>query len=367
MGIYRRKNVDGTKSDYYIDYYVHGRREREKIGSSKKLAETVLKKRKIQIAEGRHLDIKKQKRIRFNEFADDYDKLHCMNQKSYKKTHAVHMKVLRAYFGNKYLDEVTVMAVEKFKTTRMKTVSYATVNRALSCLKSLFNKAIAWDKFHGENPVSKVGMLRENNKRLRYLEKEEISRLISNCRGHIKPIVIVAVNTGMRLGEILGLKWHDIDFKRDIIYLYETKNGDKREIPMNLVVKKTLIARRKHPESAYVFYKKDGTRMIAVRKSFFTALKKSGIKDLRFHDLRHTFASQLVMAGIDLNTVRELLGHKSLDMTLRYSHLSPDHKRNAVDVLGGAINGKLAKNEPQPDTIWSQEGNTENLQKAVMV
>lgn len=330
MAVYRSKK-DGY---YYIDYYVDGRRKREKISKNKKLAENVLAKRKVEIAEGKYLDVRsKRKKWRFLEFADEYYKYHCIHMKSRKKTHEVHLRVLRAYFGDKYLDQISVMGIEKFKTKRIKEVSPATVNRALSCLKSLFNKAIAWEKFEGPNPVCKVKLLKENNKRLRYLEKEEIARLLSVCDESLKPVVIIALNTGMRLSEILYLKWQDVDFKRGIIYLLKTKSGDKREIPMNELVEAALKSIRKHPTSEYIFYHRDGSPRKTVRKSFTTALKKADIINFRFHDLRHTFASHLVMAGIDLNTVRELLGHADLTMTLRYAHLSPDHKKKAVDAL----------------------------------
>lgn len=330
MGVYRSKKDD----HYYIDYYVDGRRKREKISRNRKLAENVLAKRKVEIAEGKYLDArKKKKRWQFEEFADEYYKYHCVHMKSRKKTHEVHLRVLRAYFKDKYLDEISVMDVEKFKTKRIKEVFPATVNRALSCLKSLFNKAIAWEKYDGANPVCKVKMLKENNKRLRYLEKEEIERLLAVCDSSLKPVAVVALNTGMRLGEILNLKWQDIDFKMRIIYLLKTKSGDKREIPMNRLVEEALNSIRKHPTSDYVFYHKDGSPRKTVRKSFSTAMKRANIMNFRFHDLRHTFASHLVMAGIDLNTVRELLGHADLTMTLRYAHLSQDHKKKAVGVL----------------------------------
>ena len=141
----------------------------------------------------------------------------------------------------------------------------------------------------------------------------------------------------MRRGEILSLKWDDIDFEHRIIHLLNTKSRKKREVPMNQGVFRALNAVTRHSKSEYVFCKKDGSVIGDIKKSFSTALKKSGIKDFRFHDLRHTAASQLVMAGIDLNTVRELLGHSSLAMTMRYAHLSPDHKKQAVDALSSRI------------------------------
>ena len=137
----------------------------------------------------------------------------------------------------------------------------------------------------------------------------------------------------MRKNEILSLKWHYCDFERQIIRITNTKNKETRSIPMHDLVKKTLIAIPKHPDSSYIFYKKSGEPFINVRKSFDKLLKTCKIEKFRFHDMRHTYASQLAMSGVDLNTIRELLGHKSLQMTLRYAHLSPDHKRRAVDSL----------------------------------
>ena len=200
-------------------------------------------------------------------------------------------------------------------------------------LKNIFTKAVEWNKI-SENKIKNVKLLRTSNKRLRYLEKEEIPKLINNCAIHLKPIVILALNTGMRRGEIFGLKWQDIDYRRGIIYLLDTKNSEKREVPINETVKRAILGVRKNKHSAHVFCNNNGKPYIDSRKAFHTALRKAEIKNFRFHDLRHTFASQLVMMGVDLNTVRELLGHKSLDMTLRYAHLSPDHKSRAVAKFG---------------------------------
>lgn len=327
--------------DWYIDYYVHGRRKREKIGPSKTLAETVLKKRKVEIAEGKFLDIRKEYRVKFEEITSMYLELHAKpNKKSWHSDEDT-IRLLKKYFGGRYLSEITPLLVDKFKMERAKKVSPATVNRNLACLKCMFNKAIQWGKAT-DNPVRQIKLFKEDNKRTRYLEKEEIVRLLAKCRGNLKAIVTVAINTGMRKGEILNLKWHDCDFRHNIIYLYNTKNGEKREVPMNEQVKITLIRVRKHPQSSYIFCNKKGEPYKDIKKSFFTALEKSAILNFHFHDLRHTFASHLVMSGVDLNTIRELMGHKSLEMTLRYSHLSPDHKQRAVAVLGQRM-----------DTIWT--------------
>ena len=169
--------------------------------------------------------------------------------------------------------------------------------------------------------------------RLRFLEREEIRTLINNCDARLRSIVTLAINTGMRRGEILSLKWQDVDFKRNVITLLDTKNGKSRRLPMNAVVVSVLEKIERRPGSVHVFCYEDGQRVYDVRKSFAASLRKSGIINFRFHDLRHTFASQLVMARVDLNTVRELMGHKDITMTLRYSHLAPSHKQRAVDML----------------------------------
>ena len=336
------KGIFQRGDNYYIDYYVNNRRKREMIGPSKRLAETVLKKRKVEIAENKFLDIEKIEKIRFDAFADEYLELHSKLNKSYYTDEKI-VGLLKKIFSGKCLHEITSYDVEKFKSERIKEVSPATVNRAMAVLKSMFNRAIEWGKAKN-NPCKAVKLFKESAPRLRFLEKEEIEKLLANCSKHLKPIVIVALNTGMRKGEILGLKWHDIDIQRNIIHLFDTKNSEKMEVPINDIVQRTLIAVPKHPDSPYIFCNTKGEPFYNVRKSFSTTLDKSGIINFHFHDLRHTFASQLVMAGVDLNTVRELLGHKSLEMTLRYSHLSPDHKKRAVDVLSR-----------QMDTIWTPE------------
>jgi len=338
--------------NWFIDYRLsNGKRRREKIGSSKKLAENALRKRKLAIAEGKFLDVKREKKIKFEIFAEEFLEIHCKpNHKNYKNWATSNINILKRNFSGKYLHEITPLVVEEYKSKRVQEVSAASVNRSLTTLKSLFNRAIDWGKFDGENPVRKVKFFKEENHRLRYLEKEEIVKLLSVCRGYLKPIVIVALNTGMRRGEILPLKWSDIDFKRGIIHLLNTKNSDARQIPMNELLKTTLIRVRKHPESPYVFHKKDGSQIGDIKKSFHTALNRAGIKKGRkdggvvFHTLRHSFASHLVMSGVDLNTVRELMGHKSLDMTIRYAHLSRDHKKRAVDTLGKRM-----------EAVWSSD------------
>ena len=148
--------------------------------------------------------------------------------------------------------------------------------------------------------VRKVKILKENNIRLRFLNPDECKRLLGCCPKHLKPIVTTALNTSMRRGEMLNLKWKQIDLRHRFISLTDTKSGEGREVPINDTIKSLFEAMPHSIESIYVFTDKDGNPYKWIKHSFGTALRKSEIYDFRFHDLRHTFASQLVMKRVDL-------------------------------------------------------------------
>ena len=343
MGIFKKGN------NWFIDYYVNGRRKRESVGPSKELAQIVLKKRKVQIAENKFLDVRKQKRIHFRDMARLYLESYSKPNKRSWDRDELSIKNLNAFFGSKYLHEINALDIENYKVERRQKVSPATVNRELACLKHIFVKAIEWGKI-ASSPASKVKKFREPNRRVRYLEEEEIERLYETCSEHLRPIIAVALNTGMRKGEILNLKWADVNLRTRVISILNSKNGEKREIPINDDLARTLFGVRKNPKSPYVFCKEDGMPYRDVKVGFRAALRRAKIKNFRFHDLRHTFASHLVMRGVDLKTVQELLGHKDMRMTLRYSHLSADHKRAAVEKLSSRM-----------DTYMDTKGQFEKL------
>ncbi len=162
---------------------------------------------------------------------------------------------------------------------------------------------------------------------------EAAATLPHGAHRYLRPIVIVALNTGMRKGEILRLRWRDIDWTERTITILLTKTNEVRTVPMNEAVRQALGA-LKSTEGEYVFSRDGVTPLGEIRKSFAAALQKAKIQEFRFHDLRHTFASHLVMRGCDLRTVQQLLGHKQIAMTMRYSHLSKAHLADAVEKLG---------------------------------
>ncbi len=336
MGVFKKGK------NWYIDYYVRGRRRREKIGPNKRQAELVLQKRTVQIAEDKFFDIKRVGRVLLDDFSRMYVETYSKpNKRSWVRDKNC-VDHLTEFFKGKYLHEITPLGIEQYKKLRLNAVTPRTVNIELSCLRAMFNKAIAWGKAL-ENPVTRVKLLPENDRRLRYLERDEINTLLKNCPDYLRPIVIMALHAGMRRGEILNLEWEQVDLKRRIIYVLNTKTDEKREIPINSILYSTLVELYGKGNGDYVFPgRKEGRPYTQIRKGFLTALKKSAIKNFRFHDLRHTFASHLVMKGADLKTVQELLGHKSIEMTMRYAHLSPNHKQTAVERLCDEM-----------DTIWT--------------
>jgi len=346
--VYQRGNMWG------IDYFANGRRRRELVGPNKALAEKALNKKLVLIAENKFLDIKRESKLKFKDLSTKYIELYLKpNRPTWWKSEKHNIRHLNAFFGEKYLYEIKPLDVEKFRQVRLQVVSKSSINKNVGCLRAMFNKAIEWQLFEGRNPASGVKFYKLDNKRLRYLEKEEIRRLLSNCEGHLRDIVEFAINTGMRKGEIFNLKWHDVDWNNGLIHLLKTKNSEKREVPINDAVKDILARVKKDPNSAYVFSSFNSKPFNDIKKSFYTALKKSGIENFRFHDLRHTFASQLVMAGVDLLTVKELLGHKGIEMTLRYSHLSCDHKKRAVKALD-PLHGTNMAQPPSIETITAE-------------
>jgi len=325
MALYRRNGK------WWIDYRVEGRRKRECIGSSKKLAETVLAKRMTQIAENKFLDIKKESNIRFSQFACEFLEIYSKpNKRSWDRDEGM-IKNLNQFFADDYLHDICSLKVEKYKISRSQQVSSATINKEVKLLKSILNRAVEWKKLEA-NPIVQVKLLKEQHHRLRYLEREEIVKLLKNCSPHLRLIAILALNTGLRRGEIKNLRWQDVDLTNNQICLLEQKNGRKEYVPLNQSSQAVLAMIQKHPTSPYVFCNSMG-KTYDWRTAFRNAMRRAGITEFRFHDLRHTFASHLAMSGVDLNTIREIMRHTDFKTTLRYAHLSKDHKTQAVNRL----------------------------------
>jgi integrase len=252
-----------------------------------------------------------------------------------------------------YLYKISKKQIQEYIQKRSEEVKPATVNHEMKRLRHMMNKAIEWGYLR-ENPCKGIKNLKEPPGRIRYLSHEELEKLLNACdvssltinpnnKGRIfskmitlylKPLVQIAIHSGMRRGEVMGLRWKDIDFKERRIILEGTKNNERRMIPINDTLYQVLKSLPVHLHAEKIFPDINGN-MVTV--TFERACKRAGIKDFRFHDLRHTFASYLTMGGGNLKTVQTLLGHKDLRMTMRYSHLSPEYLREAVQNLDKSL------------------------------
>lgn len=286
----------------------------------------------------------RRKRVPFKQIAGDflaYARDHKRDQKDPQR-----MARLLATFGDKLAGEITAQDVESYKAALAERLSPATVNRDLALLKATFNRALKGGKVES-NPVKAVPLFKENNARTRCLTDEEEARLYDALPDYLKPFLTVTLNTGMRWGELARLTWEDADFYTGTLHVRESKSGEGRHIPMNRVVRDTLQAVRREQVqrareqadgereilSPLVFCAPQGGFLRNFGRDWYPAMRKAKIPDFRWHDTRHTAASRLVMAGVDLYTVKEILGHKTLTMTARYSHLSPGHQRQALERL----------------------------------
>ena len=246
------------------------------------------------------------------------------------------------------LDAIKYVDLETYKNRLKRTFfkngkirQIATVNRHLITLHHFFQKGAEWDLI-GESPFARGKSLKEkeNNTRLRYLDQNEIERVLDNCiKEYVKDVIITALNTGMRRQEVLSLTWNQIK-KDGLIYLTKTKTNEARQIPINDDLAELFrnIRHRVQLRSEYVFCDSYGKPFKEIRKAFKATLERAGIEDFRFHDLRHTFASHFIMRGGSIKELQEILGHKNITMTMRYAHLSQEHKKKAVNRLNGLTN-----------------------------
>ena len=327
-GIYAYRTRSG-EIRYGISYMAQGRRIREVISSSKTLAKSVLAKRRVEIAEDRFEFPKRRQAPTLAEFCETYMEHARQNKRSWRRDEGVMSKV-RAFFPGKRIDKVTPWDIERFKSKSANHVSKASVNRELAIIKRMLKLAVDWEVIES-NPAAKVKLFKEEERPFRVLTDDEVHRLIHVAPDHLRPILVVALNTGMRRGELLGLRWDNVSFQENVITVEQSKSGRIRHIPMNRAVRGELH-RLKGTEPGHVF-KWQGEPLRRVTRSFSTALARAGIKKCRFHDLRHTFATNLVQNGVDLVTVMQLLGHADISTTMRYSHPSPETKRKAVESL----------------------------------
>jgi integrase len=261
-------------------------------------------------------------------------------------------RILPAFRADTPTRDISGAAIAQYERRRLGEVSAYTVANELTVLRHMLRLARRWGYI---DQVPDVEMPRRPEGRTRFLDEAEIVRLLHACaeakgrNPYLPAIVTIAINTGMRKAEILELEWERVDLSTGRLTLYRTKSGKPRGVPMNTAVYDALVGIQSDPEQrrGLVFQKRDARAWGQIRTAFQNALDRAGIKGVRFHDLRHTAASHMVMRGASLKDVQEVLGHADIKMTMRYAHLSPAHLRATVDRLDGltpSVSTKSAQN-----------------------
>jgi integrase len=356
--IYLRKDC------WYLDYAVGAKRIRRRVGPSKKVAELALKDIEVKQAKN-EVGLLPVTDHLLGQFMDKYLTYSKTNHRAgtFKRYRAI-IDNFSAFLADRKdflkLSKLNASLFEDYKTYRRSAAVVTpngrlpkegeegrrgakakTVNMELATLRAIFNKAVEWDYLR-ENPTKGVDMLREDHTKLpRYLSKEEVAALLAELGEEYRPYFVMLVYSGLRIGELLNLHWADIDWEHNRLAV-SAKEGwvpkaGERVIPMHPKVREVLLARKQgieKPAGVIFNHTPEPAMKKRLRRELMRASKVCGFPEVtKLHTMRHTFASQLVMSGVDLATVQQLLGHTDIEMTMIYAHLAPEHLKNAVDKL----------------------------------
>lgn len=364
MAVIEKRKTSEGKIQYRVKVRLKGfppqTSTHDKITDAKKWAQDT----ESAIREGRLFKTAEAKKHTLGELIDRYIRDVLPQKKKSRKKQTAQLLWWKDQIGGYLLSDVTPALIGEKRDEFLRGITYrgtqrspATVVRYLSALSHAFSVAVKEWGWMEDSPMRKVTKLKESRGRVRFLEENERERLLNACKEssnpYLYPIVLIAISTGMRFGEIINLTWNAVDLQRKRIVLQETKNGERRAVPiagqaLDLLMKleKTrridtnlLFPKIRPTNSSFSLQKEDLDKVQKVQKpasirgSWNTALKKAEIKDFRFHDLRHCAASYLAMSGASLAEIADILGHKTLAMVKRYAHLSDSHKHTVVDKM----------------------------------
>lgn len=336
MRIYRRKN----SRKWWVDWTDQkGHRHRKSTGTDdKKLAEALAAKWTQESFLEQHFGVIPD--VPFRDALLRYGQERQRdNPVSYKASVKSRLQRLLDKFGDMNLSDITHAVIREWMDERLDEVKPASALRDMSTLRAIMNKAFREDLLAQVPPFPRF---KKTPGRCRWLTVEEERRLMMASKPHQRPLIAFALDTGGRRGELLKLDWQNVDLERGFVTFLKTKNGEDRTIRLTdraLQVLKDLDPQESGPVFTY-----RGNAMTDVSTSFRKARKRAGLEDVRFHDLRHTFASRLVQQGVSLYEVMHLTGHKSFSMVQRYAHLAPDFQERAIGALNayGTVSAQSA-------------------------
>jgi integrase len=325
---------------WWVDFYdAEGRRHRKKAAPDYQTAKTIYRETMTRIARGEVLGVREEG-IRLRDFVDRIywptvqPTLSLWEQ---KRARTILDTQLFPRFGGTKLAGLRREVIERWLAERLTAtpdkpaVAGATANKELMRLKHLLNRAVAWG-YLKDTPAKAVKRTREAPGRARYLEPEERDALLAEANPDLRLFILAALQTGARRGELLTLRWREVDMKARTVTFRHTKNGDARPVPMTDTLREALTALpRPLDPDAHVFPEREHPH--AITRAFERLARRLEIPNLRFHDLRHDAASTLTMAGVPQRTIMAILGHRDPRMTMRYQHLAPGHLQDAMRAL----------------------------------
>ena len=324
-GVFERTPGSGVWWIRFAD--ADGKIRYEKIGAYS-VAVKAYAKRKSQVIEGRLFERRPDRR--FDVYVDDYLKRRESRTKTIRDLRR-YGRIWKDAFGAAMMRRITPGQIDATIGRRLEQVSQQTVAHEVGFLRRVLGAAVR-DGILERNPCPAFAAPKSG--RVRYLTDDEETALLGQLKAPAADMVLFAANTGLRQSEQFGLTWAQIDLQHRLLRLTTSKTGHGRIITLNDKATETL---RRRPSKLH------DQRVFGVNchnwqaRTFKPAVQRSGIKDFRWHDLRHTFASRLAMAGVDIRTIADLLGHRSIQMTMRYAHLSPGHRMDAVRALNGRL------------------------------
>lgn len=303
------------------------------------------------IKEGRHFKTSESKKRTLKELVEKYEREILPSKPRAKQENQ--FSWWKEQLGRYVLADITPALIGEYRDKLLNTPnnfgrkrSQGTVLRYLAAISHAFSVARDEWGWLEQSPMDKVRKPNPSRGRVRFLSEEERKNLLAACKESANPslytIVVIALSTGMRKSEILNLKWADIDFKRGRITLHETKNGERRSVPLAGLAMQLLQERyQNHGRNSLIIFPgqmgQKGHKPIDIRSAWETAVKRAKITNFKFHDCRHSAASYLAMNGASLAEISDVLGHKTLAMVKRYAHLSEEHTSNIVEKMNQQI------------------------------
>ncbi len=337
MGLYLRGSVWWMS---FVDPNTGKQKRRSTETTDAKRAKRIFDKTKGQIAEGKWFEKLPGEDHTFQEMMERYMEEHSRPKKASSERDEASLKRLSPFFGSRLMAEITPQQINQYKNERrLAGASFSCINRELALMKHAFN--LAWKEWEWviDNPVLRVSMEKEPPSRDRWLTREEQKELLSVSPKWLRELILFAVETGLRRGEQLNLKWKNIDLNNKVLTVLGTKTGEKRSIPLTrqalevLAVRKSLDEQKLQSDLVFTYPGAQMVNIYTLRTAFVTALEKVKMEDLHWHDLRHTFASRLAQAGVDPYTIQRLMGHKSFTTTQRYAHHYVESLRRGISAL----------------------------------